>query len=284
LERVARLGSLDRPAITGRSRAAEAQAAEEGQLVLALDDARPVPPAGEGITPMLRGTIVHQLLERIDMSEPVVPDGEAIERALRGHRAPIHAEEVARISSLIDGFLQSPLRERIAAAEHVRTELAFAFELPAGDRPPVLVNGVVDVHAEESDGLLIVDYKTDPLEGQDPAAIVERGYTTQRLVYALAGLRSGAERVEVAYSLLEAPEKPVATTFVPGDRDRLERELTELAAGVLGSEFRPTATPHRELCFTCPGRPALCSWGPDMTLRDPPATPPPGRPTAGVRS
>ena len=284
LERVARLGSLDRPAITGRSRAAEAQAAEEGQLVLALDDARPVAPPDGGITPLLRGTIVHQLLERIDMREPALPDAEAIERTLRGHRAPVDAGEIARISSLVDGFLRSPLRERIAAAERIRTELAFAFELPAADRPPVLVNGVVDVHAEERDGLLIVDYKTDPLDGQEPAAIVERGYTTQRLVYALAGLRTGAERVEVAYSLLEAPDRPVAATFVPADRERLEDDLTALAAGVLGGDFRPTGTPHRELCFTCPGRPALCSWGPDMTLRDPPATPPPGRPTAGVRS
>jgi hypothetical protein len=24
------------------------------------------------------------------------------------------------------------------------------------------------------------------------------------------------------------------------------------------------------LCGTCPGRHALCSWGPEMTLRDPP--------------
>jgi hypothetical protein len=180
--------------------------------------------------------------------------------------------------------VRSPLAARIAAAEHVRTELAFSFELPSGDRPPVLVNGVVDVHAEEAGGLLIVDYKTNPLEGEDPAALVEREYTTQRLVYALAGLRSGAERVEIAYSLLEAPEDPVSMTFGPGDRERLEGELAGLAAGVLGGEFEPTANPHRELCFNCPGRPALCSWGPDMTLRDHPATPPSGRPIAGVRS
>jgi hypothetical protein len=227
---------------------------------------------------------VHQLLERIDLRAPRTPGAAAIEEALAAHRAPADPAEVERIARLIDGFVGSPLSERIAAAEHVRAELAFSFELPAGDRPPVLVNGVVDVHAEERDGLLIVDYKTDPLHGESPAALVERDYTTQRLVYALAGLRSGAERVEVAYSLLEAPDEPVATTFTPGDRERLERELTDLAAGVLGGRFEPTAVPHRELCWTCPGRPALCSWDQGMTLRDPPATSPPRRPTAGVRS
>jgi hypothetical protein len=245
-----------------------------------------VPPPEDvgGITPMLRGTIVHQLLEWLDMRDPAVPDAEAIERALQANRAPVTEGEVARVAGLIEGFVRSELAARIARAESIRTELAFAFELPGEGRPPVLVNGVVDVHAQEADGLLIVDYKTNPLEGEDPAAIIEREYVTQRLVYALAGLRSGAARVEVVYSLLEGPDRPVAMTFVPDDRERLERELTELAAGVLGGDFRPAAIPHRELCFTCPGRPALCSWGPEHTLRDPPATPPPERPVAGVRS
>jgi ATP-dependent helicase/nuclease subunit A len=39
---------------------------------------------------------------------------------------------------------------------------------------------------------------------------------------------------------------------------------------VLAKEFPVTATPHRRLCGTCPGRRALCSWEPEMTLRDPP--------------
>ena len=275
LQRVARLSPLDRLTLAGRSRAAEAAArtAENGQLVLALETPPPAPPPTDGITPLLRGTIVHQLLERLDMRDPRTPEPAAIEQALRGHGEAAEPEEVERIAGLIEAFVGSGLSERIAAAEHVRTELAFSFELPAEGRPPVLVNGVVDVHAEERDGLLIVDYKTDPLNGEDPAALVERDYTTQRLVYALAGLRAGAERVEVAYALLEAPDEPVAMTFGPADRDRLERDLADLAAGVLGGRFEPTATPHRELCWNCPGRPALCSWGPEMTLRDSVPTP-----------
>jgi hypothetical protein len=29
--------------------------------------------------------------------------------------------------------------------------------------------------------------------------------------------------------------------------------------------------PHRDLCGDCPGRAAMCSWGEEMTLREPPA-------------
>jgi ATP-dependent exoDNAse (exonuclease V) beta subunit len=257
----------------------------DGQLVLSVDE--PPPPRAapdEGISPMLRGSIVHELLERLDMREPVIPAAEEIAARLRGHGAPDDdPAEIERIAAFVEGFASSSLRERVAAADPVRVELSFAFELSAAAAPSVLVNGFMDVHAVEPDGgVLVVDYKTDPLDGEDPAAVVERSYTTQRLVYGLAALRAGAPRVEVAYSFLEAPERPVAEVY--DDPAALEARLLELASGVLAGDYEPTAAPHRELCWTCPGRPALCSWGPEMTLRDPPATPPPGRPVAGVRS
>ena len=46
----------------------------------------------------------------------------------------------------------------------------------------------------------------------------------------------------------------------------LERRLLALAAGVVESRFEPTDEPHRDLCATCPGQPALCSWPPERTL------------------
>jgi ATP-dependent exoDNAse (exonuclease V) beta subunit len=279
LERVAGMRPRD------QRRAAAPRATGEGQLVLAVDEApAAVTAPDEGISPMLRGSIVHELLERLDMREPAVPAAEEIAARLRGHGAPDDdPAEIERIAAFVEGFATSALRERVAAAEQVRVELSFAFELSQAEAPSVLVNGFMDVHAVEADGgVLVVDYKTDPLEGEDPAALVERSYTTQRLVYGLAALRAGAPRVEVAYSFLEAPDRPVAEVY--DDPAPLERRLLELAAGVLGGRYEPTATPHRELCWTCPGRPALCSWGPEMTLRDSPATQPPGRPVAGVRS
>jgi hypothetical protein len=77
--------------------------------------------------------------------------------------------------------------------------------------------------------------------------------------------------VDVAYSFLEAPGDPVEARFLADEAGGLEARLLELAAGVLGGEFEPTAEPHRELCLTCPGRAALCSWGPDRTLREHPS-------------
>ena len=78
----------------------------------------------------------------------------------------------------------------------MRKELAFAYELapPAAGGRSLLVNGFVDVYAEEPDRVLIVDYKTDSLEGTDPESLCDAQYSIQRLIYALAALRAGARR------------------------------------------------------------------------------------------
>jgi ATP-dependent exoDNAse (exonuclease V) beta subunit len=247
--------------------------ARNGQLVLRLEEPDPEPAEVAGVTPLLRGTIVHQLLERLDFDRPALPAPADVEALIESHGAPASAEEVDRVRGLIDGFVGSHLAERAASGARIRRELPFAFELqPRRDDPrSILVGGVLDVHVEEPDGVLVVDYKTDPLEDGDPAAIVDERYSTQRLVYALAALRSGAPRVDVAYSFLEAPGEPVEARFEAGEAAELEARLLELARGVIEGEFAPTAEPHRELCLTCPGRAALCSWGPDRTLREHPS-------------
>jgi ATP-dependent helicase/nuclease subunit A len=170
---------------------------------------------------------------------------------------------------MVERVAGSELGARIAGARRVRTELPFAFTLapPGAAGRSLLVNGVVDVLATEDGGTLVVDWKSDPLEGRSPDDVLAYAYSTQRLIYALAGLRSGAERVEVAHCFLERPEAPALASFTAAEADHLERELVELARGVVEARFEPAAEPHYELCADCPGRAALCSWGPEQTLR-----------------
>ncbi|MEA2376015.1 MAG: hypothetical protein QOD53_2478, partial [Thermoleophilaceae bacterium] len=267
-----RIAGLQGPERTRALASAAARGGEGGQLVLSLDDRPERPPEPPGVSPLVRGTIVHELLERFDFTTAALPPDKEIEERIEAQGAPVTPEEVARVRGLIEAFAGSRLRERVAAGSRARRELPFAFELAiAPDAPQsLLVNGVVDVHVEEPGGVLVVDYKSNPLEGADPAAIVAERYTTQRLVYALAALRSGAPRVTVAYCFLEAPDAPVEETFAEADAPALEASLLELAAGVLEGRFQPTDQPHRDLCLTCPGRAALCKWGPDRTLREHP--------------
>jgi len=165
----------------------------------------------------------------------------------------------------IGAFASSELCARLGRAADVRPEERFSFELGDG----VLINGAIDVLARERDGAtLIVDYKSDRLVGADPATIVQGAYTTQRLVYAIAALRARAARVEVAHCFLESPDQPVRITFERSQLAGLERELEQLAAGVLERTFEVSPTPRRGLCAGCPAEGGLCSWPLASTRRE----------------
>ncbi len=245
----------------------------ERSLRLPRGDALPLPDAPpeepiDALPPTVRGSIAHELLENIDFAQPATPTADDVAALIERYREPVRDHEVADLIDLFTAFANSPLRERLAAANHVRTELPFAFQLTpdtAAGRS-LLVNGIVDVHATEPDRTLILDYKSDRLEGRDPTEVVESGYDIQRTVYALAARHAQAPLVEVTYLFLERPNDPVSTTYEATDLSTLETRLRDLATPVATGQFKPTDNPHHTLCADCPGQPGLCSWPPERTM------------------
>jgi ATP-dependent helicase/nuclease subunit A len=231
-------------------------------------------PGTDELAPLLRGTVVHELLERIDFADAQAPTTEEVAARLESHGADSGDAPVEDVRRFVTAFLDSALFERLARAGRVRQEVGFAYEVfpPQAGGRSLLVNGFVDVYAEEPEQVLIVDYKTDPLDGTDPDTLVEAQYSIQRLIYALAALRSGAAAVEVAYCFLERPDAPVARRWTADEAQALEDELLGLAAGVIEGRFEPAAEPHIHLCARCAGRPGLCSWDEEVTSRTPGAT------------
>ncbi|HEV2058556.1 MAG TPA: PD-(D/E)XK nuclease family protein, partial [Solirubrobacteraceae bacterium] len=206
------------------------------------------------LDPRTRGSLVHALLEHADADVTALAADRGID---------LTAAQRADVVRLATAFADSPLARRIDRARSVHRE--HAFTLAFGD---TLLTGVVDVLAQERGAQLVVDYKTDALDpATDLGAYVDEHYAIQRRVYALAALRGGAAHVEVAYAFLERPGEPVAACFDAADADGLEADLRALAAGLLAGDYPVARVPHRELCLTCPGRRALCSYGEEMTLR-----------------
>jgi ATP-dependent helicase/nuclease subunit A len=213
-----------------------------------------------------RGVIVHGLLEALDFRRPVVPSPGAVAGAAAhaGIAVPVADADAEEIVGLIAAFAGSELCARLGRATDARREERFTFLLSGA-----LVTGAFDVLAREpANRLLVVDYKSDRLDGEDPVEVVRASYLNQRLIYALAGLRAGADEVEVAHVFLEAPDQPVSATYVSGEASELERELEKLAAGVLERRFVVTDTPQRSVCAGCPAEGGLCSWPLEMTRRE----------------
>jgi len=239
----------------------------EKTLKLSPVDAPPgEEPAYAGLSARLRGTVVHGLLERLDFGQPLVPSDADVAAAIEQHGVEALPGDVGDVRDMVERLAGSALRERIAAAAHVRTELPFAFTLDVDSRS-LLLNGVVDVHADEGARTLVVDWKSDALGDLDPETVTWQSYSTQRLVYALAALRAGAERVEVVHCYLERPDEPAVALYEAADTEALERELLRLAQGVVDGRFEPSEEPHFALCADCPGRAALCVHEPELTLR-----------------
>jgi hypothetical protein len=230
---------------------------------------------------------VHALLEGLDFARPTLPTPARARSLARAQGWRLSAAQGQAMIALVEAFAASPLCARLAGARHVRREHPFALMLeaaPAGEPQAPgdgggagtgsLLTGVVDVMADEDGGsVLIVDYKTDRLDGADPVTALGDHYHVQRSVYALAALRSGARQVEVAHCFLERPADLASARFEAGDVERLEAELRSLATELGLGRFPVAAQPHRELCLTCPARRSLCSWEESMTLRPHPGSP-----------
>jgi ATP-dependent helicase/nuclease subunit A len=227
---------------------------------------RDAPPSAPTLDLLLRGTLVHQLLEDLDLRGDVaVPDADAVRALAAVHETELTDDEVADLQGMVGAFVDSPLRARLAGARSMHREHAFAFVLTGGP----LLNGFVDVIAREEDGgALIVDYKSDQVGDADLEALVEASYATQRRIYALAALRSGAPTVEVAHVFLERPGEPAVARYAQADADALDAELQARAAPLLAGEYPVAEVPHRSLCATCPGRDGMCSYPPELTDRE----------------
>jgi ATP-dependent exoDNAse (exonuclease V) beta subunit len=224
-------------------------------------------PAPEhGLSATERGTLVHALMEHLDFRRPVRPSDATIAAAAERCGLTVEPDDAAQVAELIVRFADGELCRRLGRATSVRREERFRFLL--GD---ILIGGVFDVIAREPGGrALVVDYKTDRLEGADPQALADITYGTQRLVYALAALRAGASEVEVVHTFLELPQRPAVAMFNREQTPALEAELGALAGGVVRREFVVTDAPHRGVCDGCPAEGGLCSWPLEMTRREAP--------------
>jgi ATP-dependent helicase/nuclease subunit A len=222
-------------------------------------------PGHQGLAATEIGDSVHFLLEALDLRDPRPPETGLLTESVRA-RYPAATEcELERIGGLVAAYCDSELATRVAALEGAAPERPFAFE-----HDGVLLHGRLDVLHRDGQRALVVDYKTNVLEDASPEEVVERDYRLQRLVYALACFRAGADEVEVVYQFLERPDPAVTTTFDRSEIPPLEAELSDAIARIQEGVFKPT--PSEFICAGCPVLDVVCA-GPRLRQQPEPSIP-----------
>jgi hypothetical protein len=218
------------------------------ERVAGLRERRGLVPGAVGLAATEIGDAAHRLLELVDLGNPAAPDLAPV----RTWYPAVSDEELERIGGFVAAYCESALARRIAALDGARPERPFAFE-----HEGVLLHGRLDVLYRSGTNALVLDYKTNMLGERSPEAIVESEYRLQRLVYALACFRAGAEEVEVVYAFLEQPDAVVSTAFSRSDVESLERELSDAIRRIDAGEFVPS--PDEFTCLGCPALDVVCA-------------------------
>jgi ATP-dependent helicase/nuclease subunit A len=208
-----------------------------------------------------QGAAVHALLEWSQANGWSEPSEELAHRHAVAAGLDPSASEAAALLEPVRGWLGSALRERIASSV-MRARAEVPILLGAGD---TVLRGSIDLLVErDGEPPLVIDYKTDRLDGSSPEQHAAR-YETQRSIYALAVAESlDTTEVEVAYVFLERPGEPAITTLGPVEmqagRERLDKAISQISQG----EFPAAPEPERtwSLCRGCPALGRLCS-GPE---------------------
>jgi ATP-dependent helicase/nuclease subunit A len=185
---------------------------------------------GEREASLARGAAVHELLEWSQANDWAEPsEGLVLRHAVA---AGVGTRFVQELLDPVRRWIDSPLRERIASeATRVRAEVPLLLEIGG-----TLLRGSIDLLVErEGAPPLVLDYKTDRLEGASPAERASH-YEVQRSIYALAVAEAlGAPEVEVVYVFLERPDEPALSLLGPAEmataRAGLEETIAEINRG-----------------------------------------------------
>jgi ATP-dependent helicase/nuclease subunit A len=207
-----------------------------------------------------RGAAVHALLEWSQANSWREPTPELARRHALAAGLELGTTEAEELLGPVRDWLGSPLRAEIAAAARVRAEVPIL--LGAGG---TVLRGSIDLLVErDAAPPLVVDYKTDRLRGEDPAARAGH-YEVQRSIYALAAAASlGADEVEVAYVFLERADAPSRTVLTKADMDAGRARIDGAVAQISAGDFSPAPEDERtwDLCRGCPALGRLCSGPP----------------------
>ncbi len=209
---------------TALARAIGAGTSPGGQSIGILDDERDGSddgPESNGLPPRVFtrgragtaiGSAVHGVLQLVDLSAPVDNDIDALcQSQAWAESVPEHVDTIARA---VQSALSADIVQRCRTAPHHK-ELYVA--APLGS---LTIEGYIDLLVERSDGLVVVDYKTDTVRNTAEVNAKLDHYALQGTAYALAVEKAtGHEVVDVQF-VFARPEGPIVVSVPNLDQQR----------------------------------------------------------------
>jgi hypothetical protein len=203
-----------------------------------------------------QGAAVHALLEWSQAHEWSEPSEELARRHAIAAGLDPKGTDAAALLAPVRGWLGSDLRERIGAGV-ARAEVPILLGVGG-----TVLRGSIDLLVErEGAPPLVVDYKTDRLNGSSPQEHAAR-YETQRSIYALAVAEAlDSPEVEVAYVFLERPEDPAISLLGSAEMEAGRERLAATISSIGSGQFPVAPEEKRDwsLCRGCPALGRLCS-------------------------
>ncbi|HLO12984.1 MAG TPA: helicase-exonuclease AddAB subunit AddA [Pseudoneobacillus sp.] len=124
----------------------------------------------KSFSPAEKGTILHLVMQHIDLKKPITVDylSSYLEELISRELLTVEQKEVVDVEQIIS-FFKSELGSRVLQADQIQREIPFSFSLPAkevypdweGENEPIFIQGVIDCIFEDSNGTVLLDYKTD---------------------------------------------------------------------------------------------------------------------------
>lgn len=208
------------------------------------------------LLPVLRGRVVHRVCEWLEGKEPDEQGlRRLVERAARAEGLTgrqLLDQVYGEVAPLLRRYLRSPLYRRLQEASRVLSEWKFRWRLERW-----VLSGAVDKILDEEGRALILDFKTNRVEGEWLEEAAQR-YRLQLEAYALAVRRLLELEVrEVALYFLD-PNRVVSWPVNPAGAAEIQQRLAELcqrAEEMDGEVLPPESTDcppwcgYRPLCF-----------------------------------
>ncbi len=160
----------------------------------------------------------------------------------------LSAQHLDRLGAAVKAVLEDP--QVLRALDGGLREVPFATMVDG-----TVLDGKMDLVRRDGDTTFIVDYKT----GVNPATEARRvEYGLQATCYALAALREGASRVEVAFVHPEGGSKTDEFDWGQEDLSQLEARVTSIVRSIAEGRFPHRGSYEKYPCDMCPALGGLC--------------------------